>query len=372
MSEQVEKLSAPVMVNPEQEHNAWENIHYPNNHLLSWLLSVLGSATRAISGSVSAGQIVGLKVLFNLADGTRKVISFADTAVTVGDVRKIYYADYATETIVSIDLPGFEDFTPDETQFPIVHVVRYQDTPVATADHLEWIAPKTDIYAHVPIGKIIAVHPYAPTPDSYFFKFCDGTGQLGDNFPGHETDLVPNLTDNRFLMGGTAYGVGGSNVLLDHTHTCGGQSNSHYHPVNPPKATSSSDYHYHYIARTNSARSSYQIIGATKHLYRAFPASGDHAYTLCGGSSTPNCGETSTNSHSHTVDIASFNSGHQSASHNHAIGRGSVPGSTSSLPQYFKALFFLRKQQWHLKNRLVRGQNTITQSSIASIMAKMP
>jgi hypothetical protein len=329
MSEQTEKFAAPGMVLPEAEHNSFENIYYANQHVLAWIIFALGSATRVLAGSINAGQIQGLKVLFNLADGTREVVSFPDTDIEVGDNRKIYYADFSTETIFSVELPGFEDFTPDEEEFPIVHAVRYQDTAVTTADRLEWIAPRTDMYAHVPVGKIIALHPYAPAPDSYFFKFCDGTGTLGENFPGHEADLVPDLTDNRFLMGGTGYGVGGSNVLLDHTHTCGNQSASHTHTHNHGAKASGiqSASHKHSITTTT-----------TLGTYNA--------------SYYPNCSTTSVGSiltgnqnasHTHSTNPDSMASGNQSVSHNHVVGTGAAPSGTSSLPQYFKSLFYLKR-----------------------------
>jgi hypothetical protein len=324
---QTEKLSAPFQVNPEPEHNAWENINYANNHLVGWVLSALGSATRVLSGSISAGQIQNLKVLFNLADGTREVISFPDTAVAVGANRKIYYADYITETILSIALPGFEDFIPDENEFPIVHSVRYQDTAVTTADSLEWIAPRSDIYAHVPIGEIIALHPYAPAPDDYFFKFMDGTGTLGDNFPGHEADTVPNLTDSRFLMGGTDYGVGGSNTLLDHTHDCGNQSDSHTHS------------HNHATQNVNSG-------GSHTHrtpYVKGIPRGDSVVYQLLTSDSSGSSHATwSDGSHSHGIDIVDKTSTAQSGNHNHSIGNNAAPEETSNLPQYFKTKYFIR------------------------------
>lgn len=354
MSLQTEKLSAPGLVIPEPEHNSFENIFYENQHLLSWILSALGSATRVLAGTINAGQIQGLKVLFNLSDGTREVVSFPDTDISVGDNRKIYYADYMTETILSVELPGFEDFTPDEEQFPIVHAVRYQDTPTATADSLEWIAPRTDMYAHVPIGKIIALHPYAPAPDSYFFKLCDGTGTLGDNFPGYETELVPDLTDGRFLMGGSAHGVGGSNTLLDHTHSCGYESANHthsgstgnpsanhYHSADPPNTGSGgrSAAHSHSWSR--------YYIGATNG---GNPTAWDH-----GTAYSSNSTGTESADHSHATNIASFSTGtisswhthsfttgSNSANHTHTIGGGSAVTATSSLPQYFTTIFYLK------------------------------
>lgn len=336
MSEQTEKLSSPLGVLPEPEHNAFETIFYKNHHVLGWVLSALGSATRVISGTINASQIQGLKVLFNLSDGTREVISFPNTDISVGENRKIYYADYVTETILSVELPGFEDFIPDENEFPIVHAVRYQDTAVTTADRLEWIAPRTDIYAHVPIGKIIALHPYAPAPDSYFFKFCDGTGTLGNNFPGHEADAIPNLTDGRFLMGGTAYGVGGSNVLLDHTHghalslsntAFSGASGS----ISGTAATDGAHTHasvdgQYFMTSYNGAN---QAIGFT---WGGNYLTANYYYTASGGN------------HSHSVSgtCSGISGNLTSGAVSGSVGSGNAPGSTSSLPQYFTAIFYIK------------------------------
>ncbi len=356
MAIQTERLSSPMLVIPEPEHNSYENIHYANQHALGWVLSALGSASRVLSGTISAGQIQGLKVLFNLADGTREVISFANTNITVGDNRKIYYADYVTETILSVELPGFEDFVPDEDEFPIVHAVRYHDTEATTVDRLEWIAPRTDLYAHIPLGKIMALHPYAPAPDSYFFKFMDGTGTLGANFPGHEADPIANLTDGRFLMGGTDHGIGGSNTLLDHTHSCGVQSVNHTHSG----TTGNPNVNHNHSADPPSTSSGGRSVDHTHTNLCGGNTTGTHSSSLLNfGNTTPVGTQVSTYGssvdHTHATNIASFNSGtvsawhthtfttgNNSANHDHVIGGGNAVTATSSLPKYFKVKFYLK------------------------------
>ncbi len=342
MSEQTEKLSSPLGVLPEPEHNAFEPIFYRNQHVLGWILFALGSATRVLAGSINAGQIQGLKVLFNLSDGTREVISFANTDISVGDNRKVYYADYVTETILSVELPGFESFIPDENEFPIVHAVRYQDTAVTTADRLEWIAPRTDIYGHVPLGKIIALHPYAPDPDTYFFKFCDGTGTLGINFPGHESDTIPNLTDDRFLMGGTVYGTGGSNFLLDHTHgfslTAAGQGGgSHAASFSLTAAGQGGGSHSHTTGASviNTSSIGNNVAGWAGGLNSSYVYPGVVTFA------------TNAVSHSHNASGVSGSITVQSHTHNSSsvsgsVGSGSAPTATSSLPKYFTTKFYLK------------------------------
>ncbi|MBU2646121.1 hypothetical protein KKI24_15560, partial [bacterium] len=210
-----------------------------------------------------------------------------------------------------------------------------------------------DIYAHVPIGKIIALHPYATDPDSYFFKFCDGTGTLGDNFPGHETDPIPNLTDDRFLMGGSGYGTGGSNTLLDHTHGCGTESADHSHSTSIGSATSGGrsashthDTQYagthshalHYIAdgawgvSTASVGYNGTILNTNSPQMTTTGSDGSHYHS----------GFAEATDHTHSVDFGNKQSGGVSASHNHVIGSGSAPTSTSNLPQYFKVKYYLK------------------------------
>ena len=207
-----------------------------------------------------------------------------------------------------------------------MHAVRYQDTAVTTADRLEWIAPRTDLYAHVPIGKIIGLHPYAPAPDSYFWKLCDGTGTLGENFVGHDTDPIPNLTDGRFLMGGTAYGIGGSNTLLDHVHSCGNQSADHSHTTSIGTLTSSGE-------STTHTHTSYQIDGGASYTFGEQVVCGARYLGAGGGQSV---------SHSHTVSIGSPTSGGASANHNHSIGSGSDVTATESRPRYFTVIYYIK------------------------------
>ena len=72
-----------------------------------------------------------------------------------------------------------------------------------------------------PVGSVIGIHPDCTvTPDSSYWLYWDGaTGVLGSNFVARSAEAPPNLTDSRFLLGSTAYGVGGSNDTSAHTHT---------------------------------------------------------------------------------------------------------------------------------------------------------
>lgn len=74
------------------------------------------------------------------------------------------------------------------------------------------------------LGEIIAIHPdvkAAFLPNTYEYALCDGATLLPTTVfdVGNDT-YVPDLTDDRFLMGDTAYGTGGTNtqnLSLDNT-----------------------------------------------------------------------------------------------------------------------------------------------------------
>ena len=78
-----------------------------------------------------------------------------------------------------------------------------------------------NVVSSPPIGSVIGVHPDCTVaPDSNSWLYCDGaTGTLGANFGARSAEAPPNLTDSRFLMGDTAYGTGGSNDTMAHTHS---------------------------------------------------------------------------------------------------------------------------------------------------------
>ena len=88
-----------------------------------------------------------------------------------------------------------------------------------------------------PVGSIVAIHPGIDANkavDSNHYVFCNnpsGTEQITIRYPdGSKADIfIPDLTDNRFLMGASTYGTGGSNVLLDHTHSASKQTENHTH-----------------------------------------------------------------------------------------------------------------------------------------------
>jgi hypothetical protein len=148
-----------------------------------------------------------------------------------------------------------------------------------------------------PIGSIIGIHPsvtIAKAIDTDYWLACDGVGTCTFTYSDGTTTTdvsVPDLTDNRFLMGGTGSGTGGSNTLIDHTHAC------------------STD-------------------GAHTHSYTHWRIGGDPTYNLISSGGA----YFSTNSYS-------TGSG---GNHDHTIGTGSAPSSTDSRPLYFTVLYYMR------------------------------
>jgi hypothetical protein len=76
-------------------------------------------------------------------------------------------------------------------------------------------------YVWSQIGEIIAIHPdtkAAYLPNLFHYSPCDGVELLDTTYidDGNDTN-VPDLTDDRFLMGDTTYTTGGGNSMA-HTH----------------------------------------------------------------------------------------------------------------------------------------------------------
>ncbi len=164
----------------------------------------------------------------------------------------------------------------------------------------------------VPVGSIIGIHPSidpAKALDAVFWAYCDNTGDnLTITYPDGTTTSIarPNLTDSRFLMGGTALGTGGSNTMLDHKHTysliaAGQTGGSHRHNVE---------------VEAHAARN---ISTTPSGTYYPHKASGGYQHR--------------TNYVSHT---------HNASDVSGTIGVNSYPSSTNSRPLYFTVKFFMR------------------------------
>ena len=106
------------------------------------------------------------------------------------------------------------------TQYPIAKVKLYSTTGTLTNSHITNYRQNTP---YSQIGEIIPIHPdvlTASLPNQYHYSVCDGTEYLDTNFFGTaSSDNVPDLTDNRFLIGASSYLTGGSNTKdLKHVH----------------------------------------------------------------------------------------------------------------------------------------------------------
>ena len=182
---------------------------------------------------------------------------------------------------------------------------------------------QTTISNSFPIGTIISVHPYAPTPNGQLWKLCDGNGVLGSNFTNHQQARVPNLTDT-FLMGGTSHGSGGTNSkqllssnLPQHIH-----SMNHDHPV---VGTSSNGGHSHYLEYSHSSS------------VRSGGGGGTGKYWLHEGTSsgTSSISTTSVSSHNHSVNIP-----HYTGNTGNFSGRSGI--AFDNRPSYFKVKYYIR------------------------------
>lgn len=181
-----------------------------------------------------------------------------------------------------------------------------------------------------PIGSITGVHPDCNvTPNATNWAYCNGSGGPYHGF------TVPDLTDSRFLMGSTAYGVGGSNTMLDHTHTESLTAAGQSHTGNSGS-----------ISLTAAGQSG----GSHNHQQTGNVGGGSTLQSETSDSRSVSTRYTNswTDSKSHTHSPSSV-TGSVAITHTHAasavsgtIGTGSAPASTSILPQYFKVRYYIR------------------------------
>ncbi len=188
-----------------------------------------------------------------------------------------------------------------------------------------------------PIGSIVGIDPNVNASkalDTNYWEVCDSTGgNITVRYRDGTTDNIsrPNLSDSRFLMGGTATGTGGSNTIVDHTHGCGNQSASHTHS------------HNHAAQNSGNQSSSHKHNLLGRHTFSATGV-GRAAITGEGSIYDVAAMDNQSLSHTHSTNLPNTASGNQSANHNHSIGSGSAPTSTSSLPLYFKVKYYMRKK----------------------------
>jgi len=172
---------------------------------------------------------------------------------------------------------------------------------------------------------------------NYGWAVCDGSEKNESNsyfFNGAGRHL-PNLTDDRFLMGGTSNGLsGGSNAMLDHTHTNTLVGDSHTHTMNhthTPFNSGSNGSHTHVTtgSATGITLNAY-VSGAYKMIWASTAGPG---YTLPYGGA-----------HVHNITIPAYSgsSGGTAVNISGTIGTGSAASSTENRPKYLSCLYIIK------------------------------
>ncbi len=161
-------------------------------------------------------------------------------------------------------------------------------------------------------------------PKGYYV--CNGAA-LNDSASGIFNGAgryLPNLTDDRFLMGDTAAGsIGGANTSdLSHTHTTGDfvLLTTHLPAHNHTITVDSGGAHAHEFACSTGGSGSY------------YPA-------LAQASSTTNQSTTSTGSHAHSASSANTGSG---TAHNHGTTGSSGSSTQENRPVYLSVFYIMR------------------------------
>jgi len=197
-------------------------------------------------------------------------------------------------------------------------------------------------YLFCPMGTIVAVHPDlkdTQLPDSDYWKPCDGVADLPAlSFNFTNDTKVPDLTDTRLLLGSTAYGVGGDNDLLDHTHSYTQPDN---HSVTQPEFRGNSHNHTVAVSFPSGNLYFYDINGTSvcigakvtkgiwselELVHRVVASEYSAHYTDTSGSG--NCNSTG----NFAVD----------AHANGAVIDVAESRTDANLPKYFKTKFYIR------------------------------
>lgn len=172
----------------------------------------------------------------------------------------------------------------------------------------------------LPVGCIIAM-PQTEVPDTNFWLLCDGSAFPGGSYKGGNT---PDLTDDRFLSGGSTYLLSGSNLVtlsdvIYHNHsTIDGTLSST--PSGSSSLTGGSHYHTATDARFPPDGSGQNLgIGGlnyhrTNTLFNYSSYVGNHTHSIAD------------HTHSGTIDLDS----------------SGIGASFSIIPSYFNVRFYIR------------------------------
>jgi len=172
---------------------------------------------------------------------------------------------------------------------------------------------------------------------------CDGAA-LNDSaspiFNGAGRYL-PNLTDERFLQGSTtAGGIGGSNTLIDHTHTFS-LTMAHNHSIEHDHAsfstTDGAGAHYHVGAH---AAQGFDRYGTENTGINSDRSEQGAAWSSTIGNKTSTAG-----GHNHTIDVPNFTGNSGPASNSTvagSVGAGSAATSTNARPKYLSVFYIMK------------------------------
>ena len=241
----------------------------------------------------------------------------------------------------------------------------------------------------VPLGTVLATFPNlygaynctaTTVADSNGFVVCSGQTITDVSSPMYTVSgtIIPNINNEVFLMGHTTSGtLGGSNTLLDHTHTSSltaagqtasgdsvlvsNESASHTHPMDHSHTGSVAGAgthnhtivdpgHTHTIANgalggavlgvsaTAGTASGGTAISSVTNV-TVSGNMGSHSHTVTVDSTTGLSTTANGSNHNHTVSIAHT---HGSSSVSGTIGTGSIPGSTNIRPSYISTKYIMR------------------------------
>ncbi len=212
---------------------------------------------------------------------------------------------------------------------------------------------------YIPIGTIIQCHPESNVlPDTNIWVKCDGVADLGTNF-NIPTNKVPNLSDERFLMGlahtTTTASSDGSNVMINHKHStnstdlnlsCNCTTSGSVDSLGTSNVSLAS-------GATNTTGVHCHTIGSGFVFLKATPAEASHSHPSASGN---NDGMIFLNlNHPHTVS-GTTNIAHSHTYNNSVITCTVITGSigdgandvssntTENRPQYFTVHYYMRIQ----------------------------
>jgi hypothetical protein len=184
-----------------------------------------GSITSLVTESSPAAMTVDIAADVGQVGGITVNWSAATTGtITAPSVNpRIDVVVVNSDNTLSV-VTGSEAVTPAiptiaSTQLPLARI----DLATSTSTITNSLITNYNGYVWSQLGEIIAIHPdtqSAYLPNTFHYSLCDGTELLDSTYISTSNDTkVPDLSDDRFLRGGTSYGTGGTNTMdLEHNH----------------------------------------------------------------------------------------------------------------------------------------------------------